>query len=132
MLEGYLQKSREWERDGGFHPYTAYPTFSSASQVQLDVTEERLCEVIEAFSLVEPIKALLFADSYLPDGAVLCAREAGLRLLDRMTAFYSHGQYAAAYSVSDILAYQKNKLTVKGARYADRIAERMDKISLLF
>ncbi|MBQ6337229.1 MAG: hypothetical protein IJI50_08375, partial [Ruminococcus sp.] len=72
------------------------------------------------------------AEITLPDGAVRPAREAGLRLLDRMTAFYSHGQYAAAYSVSDILAYQKNKLTVKGARYADRIAERMDKISLLF
>ena len=68
----------------------------------------------------------------LPDGAVRPAREAGLLLLDRMTAFYAHGQYAAAYSVSDILDYQMNKLTVKGARYADRIAERMDKISLLF
>ena len=68
----------------------------------------------------------------LPNGTALSAREAGLRLLDRMTAFYSHGQYAAAYSASDILDYQMNKLTVKGARYADRIAERMDKISLLF
>ena len=76
MLEGYLRKSREWERDGGFHPYTAYPTFSSASQVQLDVTEERLCDVIEAFSLVEPIKALLFANSYLPDEPdFLCVRD---------------------------------------------------------
>ena len=76
MLEGYLRKSREWERDGGFHPYTAYPTFSSASQVQLDVIEDRLCEVIEAFSLVEPIKALLFANSYLPDEPDLyCVRD---------------------------------------------------------
>ena len=72
------------------------------------------------------------AEITMPDGAVLCAREAGLRLLDRMTAFYSHGQYAAAYSVSDILDYQVNKLTVKSVRYADRIAERMDKISSLF
>ena len=72
------------------------------------------------------------AEITLPNGAVLCAREAGLRQLDRMTAFYSHGQYAAAYSVSDILAYQVNKLTAKGARYADRIAERMDHISSLF
>ncbi len=68
----------------------------------------------------------------LPEGDMLCAREAGLLLLDRMTAFYSRGQYAASYSVSDILDYQIDKLTVKGARYADRIAERMDKISLLF
>ena len=76
MLEGYLKKSRVWKRDGGFHPYCAYPTFSSASQVQLDVTEERLCQVIEAFSLVEPIKALLFANSYLPEEPeLLCARD---------------------------------------------------------
>ena len=72
------------------------------------------------------------AEITLPNGAVLCAREAGLHLLKRMRAFYAHGQYVAAYSVSDILDYQMNKLTVKGARYANRIAERMDKISLLF
>ena len=72
------------------------------------------------------------AEITLPNGAVLCAREAGLHLLKRMRAFYARGQYVAAYSVSDILDYQMNKLTVKGARYANRIAERMDKISLLF
>ncbi len=72
------------------------------------------------------------AEITTPDGEVLRAREAGLRLLKRMRAFYSRGQYAAAYSASDILAYQKNKLTVKGARYADRIAEQTDKTSLLF
>lgn len=76
MLEGYLQKSCVWQREGGFHPYCAYPTFSSASQVQLDVREETLCRTIEAFSLVEPIKALLFANSYLPEEPeLLCARD---------------------------------------------------------
>lgn len=68
----------------------------------------------------------------LPDGAVRPAREAGIHLLKRMRAFYARGQYVAAYSVSDILDYQVNKLTVKGARYADRIAERTDKTMLLF
>ena len=72
------------------------------------------------------------AEITTPDGEVLRAREAGIHLLKRMRAFYAHGQYAASYSVSDILDYQMNKLTVKGARYADRIAERMDKISSLF
>ncbi|WP_407382649.1 hypothetical protein [Ruminococcus sp.] len=68
----------------------------------------------------------------LPDGAVLPAREAGVRLLKRMQAFYARGPYASDYSVKDILDYQVNKLTVKGARYADRIAQRMDHISSLF
>lgn len=68
----------------------------------------------------------------LPDGAVRPAREAGIHLLKRMRAFYVRGQYIAAYSVSDILDYQMDKLTVKGARYAERIAERTDNTSLLF
>ena len=68
----------------------------------------------------------------LPDGAVRPAREAGIHLLKSMKAFYSQGQYAASYSVSDILDYQMDKLTVKGARYAERIAERTDNTSLLF
>ena len=72
------------------------------------------------------------AEITMPDGAARPAREAGIHLLKRMRAFYARGQYVAAYSVSDILAYQMDKLTVKGARYADRIAERMDKIASLF
>ena len=74
MLEGYLKKCKVWK--GEFHPYFGYGTFSSASQVQLDVTEENLCETIEAFSLVEPLKAVLFANSYLPDiPELLCVRD---------------------------------------------------------
>lgn len=76
MLEGYLKKAEEWERDGGFHPYVSYPTFSSASQVQLDVHEENLIGVIEAFTLLEPIKALLFANSVMPqEPSYLCVRD---------------------------------------------------------
>ena len=74
MLEGYLKKCTVWK--GEFHPYFGYGTFSSASQVQLDVTEENLYETIEAFSLVEPLKAVLFANSYLPDiPELLCVRD---------------------------------------------------------
>lgn len=74
MLEGYLKKCRIW--NGPFHPFFGFGTFSSASQVQLDVTEDDLCETIEAFSLVEPLKAVLFANSYLPEKPeLLCARD---------------------------------------------------------
>ena len=74
MLEGYLKKCKVWK--GQFHPFYGYGTFSSASQVQLDVTEENLCETIEAFSLVEPLKAVLFANSFLPDKPeLLCVRD---------------------------------------------------------
>ena len=74
MLEGYLKKCKVWK--GQFHPFYGYGTFSSASQVQLDVNEENLCETIEAFSLVEPLKAVLFANSFLPDKPeLLCVRD---------------------------------------------------------
>ena len=74
MLEGYLKKCKVWK--GQFHPFYGYGTFSSASQVQLDVTEENLCETIEAFSLVEPLKTVLFANSFFPDKPeLLCVRD---------------------------------------------------------
>ena len=72
------------------------------------------------------------AEITLPDGVVLCAREAGIRLLKKMKAFYSRGQYTSAYDVGGILDYQVEKLAVKGARYAERIAERSDEFLSLF
>ena len=80
MLEGYLKKSEVWQQTrvshNDFHKFYAYGTFSSASQVQLDVNEENLCGVIKAFSLVEPLKAVLFANSYLPEmPELLCVRD---------------------------------------------------------
>ena len=60
-----------------FHPYPAYGTFSSASQVQLDVTEQELLPTLRAFSRLEPIKALLFSNSVLLGEMedLLCARD---------------------------------------------------------
>ena len=76
MLEGYLKKSTVWQQKQSFHAYYGYGTFSSASQVQLDVSENTLCNVIKAFSLAEPLKAVLFANSYLPDRPQwLCSRD---------------------------------------------------------
>ncbi|MDR0854547.1 MAG: glutamylcysteine synthetase [Clostridiales Family XIII bacterium] len=50
-----------------FHPYPAYGMFSSASQVQLDVQEDKLIDTIKAFSLLEPLKAVLFSNSVLTE-----------------------------------------------------------------
>lgn len=50
-----------------FHEYPEYGMFSSASQVQLDVTRENLVRTINVFSKIEPIKALLFSNSVLLD-----------------------------------------------------------------
>jgi len=60
-----------------FHPYPNYGMFSSASQVQLDVDYENLIDTIRAFSLLEPVKALLFSNSVLTgvDESLLCYRD---------------------------------------------------------
>ena len=60
-----------------FHRYPQFGMFSSASQVQLDVTKERLPEVIHIFNQLEPIKALLFSNSVLlgENEELLCCRD---------------------------------------------------------
>lgn len=48
-----------------FHDYPAYGTFASASQVQLDITYEKLIPTINAFTRLEPLKAVLFSNAVL-------------------------------------------------------------------
>lgn len=76
MLERYLQKSESWKIPMYFHPYSAFGAFASASQVQLDVNRNELLQVLHGFSLVEPVKAVLFSNSVMeeePD--LLCVRD---------------------------------------------------------
>ena len=60
-----------------FHHYPAFGTFSSASQVQLDVSHDELLKTIRAFTRVEPVKALLFSNSVLLGELddIICARD---------------------------------------------------------
>ncbi len=60
-----------------FHHYPQFGMFSSASQVQLDVTRENVPEVSHVFNRLEPIKALLFSNSVLlgEDEELLCCRD---------------------------------------------------------
>ena len=60
-----------------FHRYPQFGMFSSASQVQLDVTRETMPEVIDVFNKLEPIKALIFSNSVLlgEQEELLCCRD---------------------------------------------------------
>ncbi len=60
-----------------FHHYPQFGMFSSASQVQLDVTREKLPSVINTFNMLEPVKALLFSNSVLlgENDDLLCCRD---------------------------------------------------------
>ena len=46
-----------------FHDYPHFGLFSCASQVQLDVEKDDLIETLNTFTRLEPLKALLFANS---------------------------------------------------------------------
>ena len=59
IYDKYIAPTKEERPDFG--------TFTSASQVQLDVSYDQLTDVINVFGLLEPYKAILFANSYLPD-----------------------------------------------------------------
>lgn len=76
MLDGFLLRGRDWKYPMYLHPFYDFATYSSASQVQLDVDSESLIDTIKAFSYVEPVKAVLFANSYMPKTPeLLCARD---------------------------------------------------------
>ena len=76
MLERYLQKSTVWPIPMYFHNYPAFGAYASASQVQLDVDRRQLIPTLKAFSLLEPVKAVLFSNAVMesePD--LLCVRD---------------------------------------------------------
>lgn len=77
MLFHHLNSYKKYNLPMYFHSYPEFGTFSSASQVQLDVDYEDLLMAIRAFSRVEPIKALLFSNSVLLDEKeeLLCSRD---------------------------------------------------------
>lgn len=79
MLFHHLGSYKKYENlPMHFHNYPEYGTFSSASQVQLDVDYDDLIITLEAFSKLEPIKALLFSNSVLlgEHEELLCCRDA--------------------------------------------------------
>lgn len=77
MLFHHLHSYKNYDLPMFFHEYPAYGTFSSASQVQLDVGYDELIPTIRAFSALEPVKALLFSNSVLLDEHedLLCCRD---------------------------------------------------------
>ena len=76
MLYHHLQSYKRYA--GGeipFHSYPEFGTFTSASQVQIDIFYDDLIPVINAFNKLEPFKSVLFANSYFPEEPTfMCAR----------------------------------------------------------
>jgi len=59
------------------HSFPEYGMFTSASQIQIDVEYDALIPTIRAFSYLEPLKAVLFANSLFSHQGVdyLCCRD---------------------------------------------------------
>lgn len=79
MLYHHLKSYKKYQNiPMHFHSYPEYGMFSSASQVQLDVSKEDLVQTINVFSKIEPIKALLFSNSVLfgENNNLTCFRDA--------------------------------------------------------
>lgn len=77
MLYHYLHSYPKYksEVDMRFHDRPDFGTFTSASQVQLDVEYDNLTDVLNVLGLLEPYKSLLFANSYMPEfPQYLCVR----------------------------------------------------------
>ena len=77
MLYHHLNSYTNYDKTIKFHNHPEYGTFSSASQVQLDVNYNDLIETINTFNLVEPIKAILFSNSILlkENENLICSRD---------------------------------------------------------
>lgn len=91
-----------------FHKYPEYGTFSSASQVQLDVSFDKLPLTLNTFSKLEPIKAILFSNSVMldEDEKNLCYRDMFWENSTHGINPHNIGMYNCEFtSVDDILSY---------------------------
>ncbi len=107
-----------------FHQRPDFGTFTSASQVQLDVGFDDLTDVINVFGLLEPYKSLLFANSYLPDYPdYLCVRN---MLWERsMQGYNPHNvgmfekEIATVGELIDYIGTQSIYCTMRDGKYID-------------
>ncbi len=67
MIQHHLESYVEHPRFKAFHSRPNFGSYSCASQVQLDVSEENLIRTINTLNRLEPIKAVLFSNSLLLD-----------------------------------------------------------------
>lgn len=107
-----------------FHDRPDFGTFTSASQVQLDVNYDKLTDVINVLGLLEPYKSLLFANSYMPEyPELLCARN--MLWEHSMQGYNPHNVGMFEKPVSDIrelidyIGTQSIYCTVRDGKYID-------------
>ena len=73
MLLHHLQSYTKYGNAIPFHDTPNFGLFCAASQVQLDVQADTVVDTLNVFAKLEPLKALLFANSIYGD--LLCSRD---------------------------------------------------------
>ena len=126
MLYHYLHSYKKHTSEFGisFHDRPDFGTFTSASQVQLDVSYDRLIDVINVTGLLEPYKAMLFANSYMPEHPeFLCVRN--MLWEHSMQGYNPHnvGMFSLPiHSVNELIEYigtQSIYCTMRNGKYID-------------
>lgn len=126
MLYHYLHSYRKYEDTVNmrFHDRPDFGTFTSASQVQLDVAHDDLIDTLNVFNMLEPYKSVLFANSYLPEyPEYLCARN--MLWEHSMQGYNPHnvGMFGKRLrSIDELIEYMKSQsvyCTMRDGRYID-------------
>lgn len=126
MLYHYLHSYKSYKNglEHHFHDRPDFGTFTSASQVQLDVEFDRLLDTLNVFCTLEPYKAFIFANSYLPEyPEYLCARN--MLWEHSMQGYNPHnvGMFRDKLtSVDELIEYIKSQsvyCTMRNGRYID-------------
>ena len=138
MLYHYLNSYKDHVSEFGisFHDRPDFGTFTSASQVQLDVGYDRLIDVINVTGLLEPYKSMLFANSYMPEyPQYLCVRN--MLWEHSMQGYNSHnvGMFSLPmHSTRELVEYigtQSIYCTMRNEKYVDfkpvRVCDYFDK-----
>ena len=73
MLLHHLESYKKYRGVLDFHDTPNFGLFCAASQVQLDTQEDMVLDTLNVFARLEPLKALLFANSVYGD--LLCSRD---------------------------------------------------------
>lgn len=76
MLYHHLSSYENYGQEILFHHHPNFGLFSCASQIQIDVEEKDLVETLNTFTKLEPLKALIFANSLWGEKQdFLCSRD---------------------------------------------------------
>lgn len=76
MLLHHLSSYEDYGQEILFHHHPNFGLFSCASQIQMDVEEKDLVETLNTFTKLEPLKALIFANSpWGKNQEILCSRD---------------------------------------------------------